>query len=64
MRGPQRCFILEPTHSDTIVVTVEQLSSTRGDVVASTVLAKAPCTNAYVCGRRIDHGGDELRELV
>jgi predicted ATPase with chaperone activity len=30
--------------SDTIVVTVEQLLSTRGDVVASTVLSKAPCT--------------------
>jgi len=31
---------------DTIVVTVEQLVSTRGDVVASTVLGKAACTRA------------------
>jgi hypothetical protein len=29
--------------TDSIVVTVDQLLSTRGDVVASTVLARAPC---------------------
>jgi hypothetical protein len=29
---------------DTVIIAVEQLISQRGDVVASTVLAKAPCT--------------------
>ena len=31
---------------DAVVVTVERLLSQRGDVVASTVVEKAPCTNA------------------
>ena len=35
---------------DTVVVTVEQLLSVRGDVVASTVLSKAPCTRAECIG--------------
>lgn len=39
--------------TDTIVVTVEQLVSTRGDVVASTVLSKAPCTRAECIGSRM-----------
>jgi len=38
---------------DTIVVTVEQLISRRGDVVASTVIAKARCTNADCIGSRM-----------
>ena len=38
---------------DTIVVTVEQLLSTSGDVVASTVLDKAPCTRAECIGSRM-----------
>jgi hypothetical protein len=38
---------------DTIVVTVEQLISARGDVVASTVLSKAPCTRAECIGSRM-----------
>ena len=38
---------------DTIVVTVEQLISTRGDVVASTVISKASCTNAECIGSRM-----------
>ena len=37
---------------DTIVVTVEQLISARGDVVASTVLAKPRCTRADCIGSR------------
>lgn len=36
----------------TIVVTVEQLLSQRGDVVASTVLEKAPCTRTDCIGSR------------
>jgi hypothetical protein len=39
--------------TDTIVVTVEQLISQRGGVVASTVLDKAPCTRAECIGSRI-----------
>jgi hypothetical protein len=38
---------------DTVVVTVEQLLSTRGDVVASTVLEKALCTLEGCVGARI-----------
>jgi hypothetical protein len=38
---------------DTIVVTVEQLLSTRGDVIASTVLVKERCTNAECIGSRM-----------
>ena len=37
---------------ETIVVTVEQLVSTRGEVVASTVLEKAPCTRAECIGSK------------
>jgi hypothetical protein len=37
----------------TIVATVEQLVSTRDDVVASTVVAKAPCTNGECIGSRM-----------
>ena len=37
---------------DTIVVTVEQLISTRGDVVASPC-SKAPCTRAECIGSRV-----------
>jgi hypothetical protein len=36
----------------TVVVTVEQLVSLRGDVVASTVLEKAPCTTDGCVGSR------------
>ena len=39
--------------TDTIVVTVEQLISQRGEVVASTVLSKAPCTRAECIGSRM-----------
>ena len=38
---------------DTVVVTVEQLVSTFGDIVASTVPAKAPCTNAECIGSKM-----------
>ena len=37
----------------TIVVTVEQLVSTRGEVVASTVIDKASCTNADCIGSKM-----------
>lgn len=39
--------------TDTVVVTVEQLLSTSGDVVASTVLSKAPCTRDACIGSRV-----------
>ncbi len=46
----ERCaYCLLPT----IVATIEQLLSTRGDVVASTVIAKAPCTRAECIGSRM-----------
>ena len=35
---------------ETIVVTVEQLLTQRGEVVASTVVDKAPCENAECIG--------------
>ncbi len=38
---------------NTVLVTVEQLISTRGDVVASTVLDKAPCTREGCVGARL-----------
>jgi len=38
---------------DTIVVTVEQLLTTRGDVVASTVPVKEFCTTEGCVGSRI-----------
>jgi hypothetical protein len=38
---------------DTVVVTVEQLLSTSGQVVASTVIEKAPCTRDGCVGARI-----------
>ena len=38
---------------DTIVVTVEQLLSQFGEVVASTVLEKAPCTTEGCIGARV-----------
>ena len=45
----QQCaYCLLPT----VVVTVEQLVSTRGEVVASTVIDKAPCTNGDCIGSR------------
>jgi hypothetical protein len=45
----QQCaYCLRPT----VVVTVEQLVSAHGDVVASTVLEKAPCTDADCIGSR------------
>ena len=37
----------------TVVVTVEQLLSQRGDVVASTVLEQARCTNAECIGSKM-----------
>jgi hypothetical protein len=46
----QQCpYCLLPT----VVVTVEQLLSTRGEVVASTIIDKASCTNADWIGSRI-----------
>ena len=45
----QQCpYCLLPT----VLVTIEQLVSLRGDVVASTVLDKARCTNAECIGSR------------
>jgi hypothetical protein len=38
---------------ETVVVTVEQLLSTRGDVVALTVLVKEFCTSEGCVGSRI-----------
>ncbi len=40
------CPTESPRTTDTIAVTVEQLISARGDVVASTVLDRAPCMRA------------------
>lgn len=39
--------------SDTVVVTVERLLSTRVDIVASTVLEKARCTRADCIGSKM-----------
>jgi len=39
-------------HQDTVVVTVEHLLTERGEVVASTVVDRAPCTRAECVGSK------------
>ena len=53
----QRGYCLLPT----VVVTVEQLLSTRGDVVASTVIEQARCTNAECIGSKVSPRSTEAR---